>query len=181
MTKTGKLYGDSLYDLALEKDSTQSGYSKELLDELDIVKKLFAENPSYIRLLQEPSIPRKTRLDLIDKAFSGQADEYLVNFLKLLCEEELLSELSGCEEEYRHRFQKDHNIAEAHVVSAVALSEEQKTALKAKLEKVWKKEIILITKTDQSLMGGMKVEIEGRQLDGSVRSRLERLHKLIEQ
>jgi len=104
-----------------------------------------------------------------------------VNFLKLLCEEELLSEFSGCEEEYRQRFQKDHNIAEAHVVSAVTLSSQQKAALKAKLEEVWKKEIILVTKTDPNLMGGLKVEIEGRQLDGSVRGRLERLHKLIEQ
>ena len=94
MTKTGKLYGDSLYELALEKDVEQHTYSKELLDELRIVKSLFDENPDYIRLLQEPSIPRKTRLGLIDKAFGAQADEYLVNFLKLLCEEELLSEFS---------------------------------------------------------------------------------------
>ena len=165
MTKTGKLYGDSLYELALEKDVEQRTYSKELLDELRIVKNLFDENPDYIRLLQEPSIPRKTRLGLIDKAFGAQADEYLVNFLKLLCEEELLSEFSGCEEEYRQRFQKDHNIAEAHVVSAVTLSSQQKA----------------VTKTDPNLMGGLKVEIEGRQLDGSVRGRLERLHKLIEQ
>lgn len=84
MTKTGKLYGDSLYELALEKDVEQRTYSKELLDELRIVKSLFDENPDYIRLLQEPSIPRKTRLGLIDKAFGAQADEYLVNFLKLL-------------------------------------------------------------------------------------------------
>lgn len=66
MTKTGKLYGDSLYELALEKDVEQHTYSKELLDELRIVKSLFDENPDYIRLLQEPSIPRKTRtLDLL--------------------------------------------------------------------------------------------------------------------
>ena len=70
--------------------------------------------------------------------------------------------VSGCEEEYRQRFQKDHNIAEAHVVSAVTLSSQQKAALKAKLEEVWKKEIILVTKTDPNLMGGLKVEIEGR-------------------
>ena len=169
MTKTGKLYGDSLYELALEKDVEQRTYSKELLDELRVVKSLFDENPDYIRLLQEPSVPRKTRLGLIDKAFGAQA------------EEELLSEFSGCEQEYRQRFQKDHNIAEAHVVSAVTLSSQQKAALKAKLEEVWKKEIILVTKTDPNLMGGLKVEIEGRQLDGSVRGRLERLHKLIEQ
>ena len=135
----------------------------------------------YVRCSTFFSSANSYRLGLIDKAFGAQADEYLVNFLKLLCEEELLSEFSGCEEEYRQRFQKDNNIAEAHVVSAVALSSQQKAALKAKLEEVWKKEIILVTKTDPNLMGGLKVEIEGRQLDGSVHGRLERLHKLIEQ
>ena len=40
------------------------------------------KSPDYIRLLQEPSIPRKTRLGLIDKAFGAQADEYLGEFFK---------------------------------------------------------------------------------------------------
>ena len=61
MTKTGKLYGDSLYELALEKGFEQRTYSKELLDELRIVKRLFDENPDYIRLLQEPSLPKKNK------------------------------------------------------------------------------------------------------------------------
>ena len=44
MTKTGKLYGDSLYELALEKDRAENAdYSKELLDELRIVNGLLAD------------------------------------------------------------------------------------------------------------------------------------------
>ena len=74
MTKTGKLYGDSLYELALEKDVEQRTYSKELIDELRIVKSIFDENPDYIRLLEEPSFSRKARLVLLDKAFGAQAD-----------------------------------------------------------------------------------------------------------
>lgn len=182
MTKTGKIYGDSLYELARETEiKGRAGYCRELMEQLQAVVQLFLDNPDYCRLLQEPSIPRRERLGLIDRAFGGQAEEYLVNFLKLLCEEELLTELAGCCEAYRQRFQKDNNIAQAHVVSAVPLSREQKTALKEKLQKVWKKEIILITEVDPDLMGGMKVEIEGRQLDGSVRGRLEKLHKQIRQ
>ena len=65
MTKTGKLYGDSLYELALEKDVEQRTYSKELLDELRIVKSLFDENPDYIRLLQEHLFQEKQDLDLL--------------------------------------------------------------------------------------------------------------------
>lgn len=180
MTKTGKLYGDSLYELAVQTQRDgRSGYVKSLQEQLAAVQKLFRENPDYVRLLSEPSIPRKERLELIDKAFGTQAEEYLVNFLKLLCEGELLSEFAGCCEEFKLRYQKDNNIAEAYVTSAVALNETQKAALKEKLEQLYQKEILLVTGTDPSVMGGMKVEIEGKQLDGTIRSRLERLHKRI--
>ena len=65
MTKTGKLYGDSLYELAIEKDVEQRTYSKELLDELRIVKSLFDENPDYIRLLRSHLFQEKQDLDLL--------------------------------------------------------------------------------------------------------------------
>ena len=53
MTKTGKLYGDSLYELALEKDVEQRTYSKELLDELRIVKShLFQEKQDLDLLIR---------------------------------------------------------------------------------------------------------------------------------
>lgn len=181
MTKNTKLYGDSLYELALEQEKAGiKGYSKMLLEQLEIVNMLFNENPDYVRLLQEPSIQRKIRLGLIDEAFGMKAEEYLISFLKILCEQELLSEFAGCLQEYKQRYQKDNNIAEAHVVSAVALNDEQKKALKEKLEEVWKKEIILITKVNPGLIGGISVEIEGRQVDGSVRGRLEKLHRLMQ-
>ena len=157
MTKTGKLYGDSLYELALEKDVEQRTYSKELLDELRIVKSLFDEIQIILGCCRS-HLSKKTRLGLIDKAFGAQADEYLVNFLKLLCEEELLSEFSGCEQEYRQRFQKDHNIAEAHVVSAVTLSSQQKAALKAKLEEVWKRKSYWLQRPIQTLWAVWKLK-----------------------
>ena len=51
MTKTAKIYGDSLYDLAAEEKLTE-----EILPQMEQVAVLFKENPDYLTLLSEPSI-----------------------------------------------------------------------------------------------------------------------------
>ena len=110
MTKTALLYGGSLYDLAAEEN-----LEEKLLEESSQIRKLFWENPEYVRLLSEPSVAIKERLDMIEEAFGESADRYLVNFLKLLCERGLLGEFGGCCEAFARRFNADRGIAEALV------------------------------------------------------------------
>ena len=49
MTKTAKIYGDSLYDLAAEEKLTE-----EILPQMEQVAVLFKENPDYLTLPSEP-------------------------------------------------------------------------------------------------------------------------------
>ena len=92
--------------------------------------------------------------------------------MKLLCERNLLGEFAGCCEEFTRRYHADHGIAEAVVTSAVALSDAQLTALKAKLEKISGKTVELVQKLDASVVAGLRVELEGKQLDGTVQARM---------
>ena len=130
MTEYARVYGDSLYDLASEEKLTDA-----ILEQMQEVKEIFRENPEYITLLSEPSIKKDERTDLIDKAFGEDVEKYLINFLKILCEKNILREYEGCVEEFTKRYNADHGIIEAVVTSAVALSSDRKKALKEKLEK----------------------------------------------
>ena len=100
-----------------------------------------------------------------------------MNFLKLLCERKILREFAGCCEEFIRRYNSAHGIAEAVVTSAVKLSETQMEALKAKLEKISGKQVYLIQQTDTSVIAGLRVELEGVQLDGTVQSRISGISK----
>ena len=142
------------------------------MEQMNEIRQLFRDNPDYVKLLGEPSIPKKERTDMIEAAFGAQAERYLVNFLKLLCERNILMEYAGCCEEFTRRYNADHNIAEAVVTSAVTLSGEQMAALKAKLEKISGKTVSLIQKKDPTVLAGLRVELEGKQLDGTVQGRL---------
>ena len=172
MTQIARLYGGSMYDLAAQEQLTDT-----VMEQMQVIRQLFRENPDYVRLLSEPSIPKEERADLLETAFGNEAERYLVNFLKLLCERGILGEYGGCCEEFTRRYNMDHNIATAVVTSAVTLTDEQMAALKDKLEKISGKTVTLTQKTDPSVLAGLKVELEGKQLDGTVKSRLDGLSR----
>ena len=95
MTELAKRYGGSLYELAAEEALTDT-----ILQDLALAESCCKQEPDYLRLLQTPSIPKKERCGLLEQAFT-RMHPYVVNFLRILCEEDLLGELSGCLDAYR--------------------------------------------------------------------------------
>ena len=172
MTEIARMYGGSLYDLAAEEE-----LETRILDELDEAAKLIRDDPEYLRLLSTPSIPKKERCALLDEAFRGQVHLYVLNFLKILCEKGTLRELSGCARAYRVRYNQAHGILEATATTAVAMTEQQAKSLHEKLEKLTGKTIDLKTKVDAKVLGGIRLDIEGTELDGTVQNRLATLRK----
>lgn len=176
MTQTARMYGGSLYELA-----AQEQLADQIKEQMSQIRLLFRENPDYIRLLSEPSISKDERKELIEKAFGEQAERYLVNFIKLLCERNILREYGGCCDEFVRRYNVDHGIAEAVVTSAVTLTPQQMEALKDKLEKISGKKVSLVQKRDAAVLAGLKVELEGKQLDGTVQGRLMGISKKLQE
>lgn len=169
MTELAKRYGGSLYELAAEENLTD-----ELLQQLRTAVNSIEAEPQYLRLLSTPSVPKKERCVLLDKAFEG-AHPYLVSFLKLLCEEDLLGELPGCLRAYQDRYNVDHNILEVTAVSAIALTAPSREKLLAKLQKMTGKNIVLTETVDPAVLGGLRLDMDGTRLDGTVQRHLERL------
>ncbi len=172
MTETARMYGGSLYDLAAEE-----GLETRILGELEQAAQLLKANPDYLRLLSTPSIPKKERCGLLDEALRGQVHLYVLNFLKILCEKGTLRELSGCARAYRLRYNQAHGILEATATSAVPMTAQQTQALHAKLEKLTGKTIDLKTKVDPGVLGGIRLDMEGTELDGTVQNRLAALRR----
>ena len=172
MTQAAKVYGGSLYDLAAEEK-----LDGQIMEQMNEIRQIFRENPKYLRLLGEPAIPQEERLKLLDDAFKDQIEPYLLNFLKILCEKKIMREYAGCCDEFTRRYNVEHGITEAVVTAAVKLNSEQMEALKNKLEKVSGKKIHLIQKTDPTVLAGLRVEMEGRQLDGTVQGRISDISK----
>jgi len=176
MSKAGDLYGQSLYDLAAE-----SNLSDEILGEMELIKGIFKENPDYVTLLSEPSVPKNERLKLVDEAFGDGRQQYLLNFIKILIEKGLLREFSACQKRFRKCYNEEHGIADALVTTAVALDEAQLKQLTDKLEKLSGKKVLLKQKVDSGVLGGVRVDLEGQLFDGTVKGRLSELRRKVDE
>ena len=174
MTELAKRYGGSLYDLAAEENLTE-----QLLQELQTAVDSIEAEPQYKRLLATPSVPKKERCALLDEAFRGKVHLYVLNFVKILCEKGTLRELPGCARAFRVRYNQAYGILEATAVTAIPMTAEQTARLHEKLEKVTGKKIDLSTKVEPGVLGGIRLDIEGTELDGTVQNRLATLRRNI--
>ena len=89
--------------------------------------------------------------------------------------------MTGCIEAYKKTYFEKCNISEGTVKSAYALSEAEKEKLKNAIEaKMGKgKTLILDFVTDESLMGGFLVEIDGNVVDSTLKTKLSDLKKVL--
>ena len=67
------------------------------------------------------------------------------------------------------------------MTSAVPLTEQQTAKLKEKLASISGKKIELIIKTDPGVIAGIKVELDGKELDGTVNGRLSGISRTLKE
>ena len=167
MRDIGKEYALALFVLALEKDE-----ARDELTALETVASILREDETALEFLSSPAVPLTARTELLDKAFGKTVPEYVLSFLKLLCEKGRMGLYFDCVEEFSRLLKVKESLATAKVTSAVPLTEEEKAALKLKLEKISKNTVELVCTVDPSILGGIVVEMGDTVIDGSVAGRL---------
>ncbi|MDD2956473.1 MAG: ATP synthase F1 subunit delta [Oscillospiraceae bacterium] len=168
MTEIGKLYGGTLYELAAEESLTE-----EILEQTAVLDGVFSENPGFVGLLSTPSLKKEDRLAILDESLGGKIEPYLLNFLKVMTEKGLMREFSHCAKEYRSCYNAAHNIEEITAITAVPLSQALSQKLCDKLQAVTGKTVLLHNRVEPSVMGGIRLEMQGSQIDGTIRGKLD--------
>lgn len=172
MTEFAKEYGEGLYELAAEENIRE-----EVHAQLNALAECFRQDPDFIRLLATPSIRLEERFAVLEEVFRDKVHPYVINFMKILCERGAAGAFAECAAWFHRRFNEDFGLTEARVVTAVPLTEASARALREKLERVSGKKVTLIESVDPSLLGGVRVEMDGHRLENSIRMRLDQLRR----
>lgn len=172
MSEAAGVYGQGLYALAKEESLEDA-----ILQELTTLQTAFAEQPEFLKLLASSNVSKQERIDIIDSSFRGKTQPYVLNFLKLLTEKGYIARFADCCKAYRAQYNEDKGILQVQAVSALPLSDSQKTQLTDKLAAITGKKIDLVCKVDPSVLGGIRLNYGGIQVDGTVQSRLQAMEK----
>lgn len=174
MTQIGSVYGEALYGLAKEE-----GLARNILDELAALNESFHQEPEFLRLLSSPNLSKQERCQVIDDCFHEKFNTYVLNFMKILTEKGYMRHFSDCCVSFKNLYNLDNGIMPVTAVTAVPLTEAQTGKLTNKLAQITGKAIELVNRVDPSVMGGMRLDFDGKQLDDTVAHRLEAVRSLL--
>lgn len=174
MTRVASIYADGLYTLAKEE-----GLQKQILEELSALGQAVNAEPGYIRLLSAPNLSKAERCTILDEGFGGKVHPYVLNFMKILTEKGYMRHFSDCCKAYRERYNVDNGILSVRAVTAVALTGAQKQKLTRKLETITGKTVELVCRVDPEVLGGVRLDYDGKRVDGTVANRLDAIRTML--
>lgn len=163
-------YGKALYDAAEDLNKTDS-LSGDLNELIEIIK----ENPAFSDLLKSPAISNDEKKDIVDKVFKGKTDETLLNFIYVLIDKRRIGQLFGIARAFEKCVDEKNGVTAGTIYSAVEIPIEKLNKFEKETGALLKKNVELKNEIDPSLIGGVKIYVDGKLIDASIRRRLDDL------
>lgn len=138
----------------------------------------YREHADLRMALKSPVISSEEKGGLLAKLFAkALLAPTTRNFLLVLLDNGRLSEVESIVTEFQNLLDSRSQKVRAEVTSAVALEKTELACIKKEAERLTGREVILDTRLDESLIGGVVTRIGNIVLDGSVRTDLEVLRE----
>jgi F-type H+-transporting ATPase subunit delta len=164
-------YASSLFDVALEEKKLDE--TEKALARFDA---LIGGSDDLRRLVESPVFTAEQQMRAIDAVLSKAGIGGLAgNLVRLVARNRRLFVMPAMLTEFRKLVAAHRGEATADVTVAHALSAEQSKELAAALKSIVGKDVAVKASVDPSLLGGMVVKIGSRQIDTSLRSKLNSL------
>ena len=173
MEEIAAVYARSLFEVAQERNKLDT-----VRDELGT----FADAVDTSRELQtfffSPYFSTAEKKDGLDRALSD-ADEVVVNFLKLLIENHRTPVIFRVRREFDRLWQEENQLLPVQVTSAVALDQATVNQIGDRIAQQTGRKIELSASVEPEILGGIVVRVGNSILDASIRNRLEQLRKQV--
>lgn len=105
-----------------------------------------------------------------------EIDPIIVNFLMILVDRRRIIFLEGICQHFRTLIRKLNQTVLAEVISAIELNDGQKQAVVDQVKTLTQaRDVELVTKIDQDLIGGVIIKVGSQVIDASLRGQLRRL------
>jgi F-type H+-transporting ATPase subunit delta len=170
-TGLAERYAGALFELADAEKALD-----QVNGELQALAALIHESKDFERALRSPVISREEQGKALDAILKRQGASPLTHrFIGLLAHNRRLFVLPDIIVAFSRRLARARGESTADVVSAQPLTTDQLAAIRAALKKVVGTQVVLSTRTDPSLLGGLVVQVGSRMIDSSLRTKLLRL------
>ena len=143
-----------------------------ILEEAQEMSEILKKNPDFGEFVKTPVISAAEKKQAIDKIFSGRICNELLNLMYILIDKRRAGEFSNIVKQYKKLLDESHGFSIGTIYSAIPLTGEQLETFEEKTGRLIRKKVRLDNKLNTSIIGGVRIFIEGKVIDATVRKRL---------
>ena len=166
-------YARALFDVATREGADVEKVQSDFQQFVD----LFVQHPSLAHTLGNPAIPaskKKAVAQALVERATGLSP-IVGKLMVLLAERDRLSLLPGIARIYGERVMDHLNVIRGDVTTAMELAPDKLRALEQGLQQATGRKVVLESKIDPSIIGGIITRLGSTVYDGSVTTQLQKL------
>lgn len=167
-------YARSLMELAEEAGGEVPA---QIGDELGQLVGLLDEHPDLAALFANPGIHARRRARSIEAIFKGRLSDLLYRFLQVLNDKGRLGYLAAVRTAFDQMLKARRGEIDVDLYTAHPLEQSQIATIRERLSQSLGRTALVSSHVDPSLIGGLRIRIGDRLLDGSVATQLQQLNR----
>jgi len=168
----GRRYAQALFDLAIENNELES-----LEIQVDGVVQILLTNADFVGVINHPHITTAEKMDIISNAFNGELSNTLMGLLHVVFNKNREVDLLDMLQSFLLKAKEYRGIVTAKISSSMPLSDAQVEKIITTLSKNLDKQVEIEKIVDESLIGGLRIEVNGRVVDGTIKNQLSIMKK----
>ena len=165
-------YAKSLIGLAEE-----TSVLDQVKDDMQLFLNVFNDNRLFALVLSNPVILHSKKRAVLNALFADRMNKLTLSAFDLITKKNRENILDAVAEEFLIQYNVLKKIQGAIVTTTVDLDETQKADFRKVVKKFTGKQPELEMKIDESLIGGFVLDIGDKQLDESIKSKLNKIHR----
>lgn len=171
---------DMTYAKGLFLAAKQREKEEEILEELASLADLFHRETAFFDFVCSPIISGSEKKIVVRNVLTDKISEEMVHFLLILIDKGRGRHFDKIRVQYIKLFNESKGYTTGMIYSVSPLSKDQIQGFEEKTGTFLGKEVKLTNKTDVSLLGGVRIFVDGKLIDVSVKKRLEDLMETLD-
>jgi F-type H+-transporting ATPase subunit delta len=153
------------YVRALFDSAREEGTLDRVAGDMDALGRLETEDAAFLGFLVSPEVPTERKMEFLEAVFAPRLSGLAVDFLRLLVDKARIDLLPEMCREFAGLYEEHQGIQEAR--------------LKAELDRLTGKQVVLEKRVDRELLGGVVVHLGNTIIDRSLRHGIKRMRETL--
>ena len=162
-----KRYSQALFEVGKENNKLE-----EYLEEIKFIGDICSEYKDFFELLKTPKISINEKKDVFEETFEGKVSKEVNNFIKIILDKRRIKNIFEITKEYEKLVDKHNGVVKADAYTTMPLDKNTLKSLEEKLSKTTNKNVKLKNKVDETLIGGVKIVLGDKVIDGTIKKKL---------